>query len=54
MGNVFSRYNRCADIEIIEYSRRSEFGVDDNIKLVDHLESSEIDIEWGELESPNT
>ena len=37
MGNVFSRYNRCADIEIIEHPRRSEFGVDDNIEFVDRL-----------------
>ena len=46
MGNAFSRYIRCIDTEIIEYSRKGGFGSDDNIKLVDHLDRPEIDIEF--------
>ena len=59
MGNVFHRCIHCADTEIIEYSRKGEFGSDDSIKLVDRLECprsspqpDSIDIELlSELES---
>ena len=44
MGNVFFRYNRCADIEIIEHPRRSESSSDDSIEFVDCLEFVEIDL----------
>ena len=50
MGNAFSRYIHCADTEIIEYSRRGGSDTDDNIKLVDHLGSPYVDIEFIELE----
>ena len=45
MGNVVSRYIGCVDTEIIEYSRRGGDNIDDNIKLVDHLEFIELEIE---------
>lgn len=48
MGNVFYRYIHCADTEIVEYSRKGEFGFDDSIKLVDHLDRPSIDIEFVE------
>ena len=54
MGNAFSRYIRCVDTEIIEYSRRGRSGADDNIKLVDHLDRPSIDIEFVELGSNNS
>ena len=45
MGNVLSRYIGCTDIEIIEYSRRSESGSDDNVKLVECLEFVELEFD---------
>ena len=45
MGNVFYRYIDCADTEIVEYSRRGGDSVDDNIKLVDHLEFVELEFD---------
>ena len=45
MGNVVSRYIGCTDIEIIEYSRRSESGSDDNVKLVECLEFVELEFD---------
>ena len=50
MGNVFHRYNACADIEITEYSRGSRDRLDDNIKLMDHLEFVELDLDNSEIE----
>ena len=49
MGNVFYRFNSCADIEIIEYSRESGCGFDDDNKLVDHLEFVELDLDEYEV-----
>ena len=45
MGNVVSRYIGCTDIEIIEYSRRSKSGSDDNVKLVECLEFVELEFD---------
>ena len=50
MGNVFHRYNACANIEIIGSSRESEDRLDGNIKLMDHLEFVELDLSTSEIE----
>ena len=50
MGNVFHRYNACADVEIIRSPRESEARLDDNIKLMDHLEFVELDLENSDIE----
>ena len=50
MGNIFHRYNACADIEIIRSSRESRDSLDDNIKLMDHLEFVELDLNQSEIE----
>ena len=43
MGNVVSRYIGCVDTEIVEYTRRGGDSIDDNIKLVDHVEFIKLD-----------
>ena len=50
MGNVFHRYNACADTEVIEYSRESGYRLDDNVKLMDHLEFVEVGLANSEIE----
>ena len=50
MGNVFYRYIGCADTEIIEYSREGEDNPDDNVKLMDHLEFVELELDESEIE----
>ena len=50
MGNVFHRYNACANIEIIGDSRESGSRLDDSIKLMDHLEFFEVGLDNSEIE----
>ena len=50
MGNVFHRYNACADIEIIGGPRESGSCLDDSIKLMDHLEFFEVGLDNSEIE----
>ena len=50
MGNVFHRYNTCANIEIIGSSREGEDRLYDNVKLMDHLEFVELDLSTSEIE----
>ena len=50
MGNVFHRYIGCADIEIIGNPRECGSRLDDNIKLMDHLEFVELDLSTSEIE----
>ena len=50
MGNVFHRYNACANIEIIGSSREGEDRLYDNVKLMDHLEFVELDLSTSEIE----
>ena len=50
MGNVFHRYIGCADTEIIGNSREGGYHLDDNIKLMDHLEFVELDLDNSEIE----
>ena len=50
MGNVLYRYNACANIETIGDSRESGSCLDDNIKLMDHLEFVELDLSTSEIE----
>ena len=50
MGNVFQRYNACADIEIIGGPRESGSCLDDSIKLMDHLEFVEVGLDNSEIE----
>ena len=45
MGNVVSRYLACFDTEIIEYTRRGGDSTDDNVRLVDYLEFTDVDVE---------
>ena len=50
MGNVFYRYIGCADAEIVEYSRRGGDSDNDNVKLMDHLEFVELELDESEIE----
>ena len=50
MGNVFHRYIGCADTEIIGGSREGGYHSNDNIKLMDHLEFVELEIDNSEIE----
>ena len=50
MGNVFHRYNTCADIEIIGSSRGSGDSDVDSVKLMDHLEFVELGLDNSEIE----
>ena len=50
MGNVFHRYIGCADTEIIGSSREGRDHSNDNIKLMDHLEFVELEIDNSEIE----
>ena len=50
MGNVFHRYIGCANTEIIGNSRESRTRLDDNIKLMDHLEFVELGLDNSEIE----
>ena len=50
MGNVFYRYIGCADTEIIGSSRGGGNSVDDNVKLMDHLEFVDLDFDKSEIE----
>ena len=50
MGNVFHRYNACADIEIIGGPRESGSCLNDSIKLMDHLEFVEVGLDNSEIE----
>ena len=45
MGNVFHRYIGCADTEVIGDSRERTDSLDDNVKLVDHLEFVELEFD---------
>ena len=45
MGNAFFRFIGCVDTEIIEYSREGGFDNNDNIKLVGHLGSVELEVD---------
>ena len=45
MGNVFSRFNGCTDVEIIEYSWRDKSNPDDHARLVECVEFVEIEFD---------